>query len=249
MRIYPIIILLAMSLTAFAQVKDVSVLAGVNVPMYKGIESDAVLAVNYGRFNHKGLGFRVGLQWSPSVADIDNSFGVPVAFSYRTGSRGFSERLQSGAAGSRDAIAYESAYGDAGGKARSMAGGFLMNLFSDMEFFIGLTPGYVAGASSGILKSAWGDSWQYREETWTEKKNAFSIPIDTGICLNYSVWRLDIKLMPGFHYNLTANYIHHKITGTEGAAMREHDTPLRWSFTFCGGLHTVSDKRTVFTYL
>lgn len=87
-----------MSLTAFAQVKDVSVLAGVNVPMYKGIESDAVLAVNYGRFNHKGLGFRVGLQWSPSVADIDNSFGVPVAFSYRTGSRGFSERLQSGAA-------------------------------------------------------------------------------------------------------------------------------------------------------
>ena len=85
-----------MSLTAFAQVQDISVLAGVNVPMYKGIESDAVVAVNYGRFYHKGLGFRVGLQWSPSVADIDNSFGIPVAFSYRTGIRGLPERLRAG---------------------------------------------------------------------------------------------------------------------------------------------------------
>lgn len=72
-----------------------------------------------------------------------------------------------------DAIDNESAYAEAGDIARNMAGGFLMSLFSDMEFFAGLTPGYVAGSSSIPSKSAWGDSWQYRAETWTE---LFALP-------------------------------------------------------------------------
>lgn len=84
-----------------------------------------------------------------------------------------------------------------------MLNGFLMNLFSDMEFFVGLTPGYVAGASGGLSYSTWGDSWQYKEEAWTERKNAFSLSIDAGMCLNYSIWV---------------------------------NKPLRWAFTFCGGI-------------
>ena len=78
----------------------------------------------------------------------------------------------------------------------SMASGFLMSLFSDMEFFAGLTPGYVAGSSSTPSKSAWGDYWQHHATTWTEKGSAFSLSIDAGMCLNYSIWRFDIKLMP-----------------------------------------------------
>lgn len=83
MRTILIILLLSLTSSAFAQVRDTGVLAGVNVPMHKGVESDAVVAVNYGQFNRNGLGFRIGAQWSPSVADIDNYLGIPVALAYR----------------------------------------------------------------------------------------------------------------------------------------------------------------------
>lgn len=233
MRMYLIILAFTISLATFAQVRDISVQAGVNVPMYKDIESDAVIAVNYGQFYHTGLGFRAGAQWSPSVANINNFFGVPVSFAYRTKARTFRKRLQSGAIGAM----YESAYGDAGDMARNLAGGFLLNLFSDMEFFIGVTPGYVSGVSSSHSKTTiWGNSWQYREETWSEKKNNFSISIDAGMCLNYNIWRFDIKVMPAFHYGLTTNYISQKLTEEESVGMKKYSKPLHWFFTFCGGI-------------
>ena len=47
-----IILLFFLPLSAFAQIRDISVLAGVNVPMDRGVESDAVIAVNYGQFSH-----------------------------------------------------------------------------------------------------------------------------------------------------------------------------------------------------
>lgn len=225
----------ALSLTAFAQMRDISVLAGVNVPMYQEIENDAVVVVSYGQFYRNGLGFRAGLQWSPSVADLDNAFGVPVAFAFRTMSRTSRERLMSGVAGSVYAMDYDP-YIEADDRARSMLNGFLMNLFSDMEFFVGLTPGYVAGASGGLSYSTWGDSWQYKEEAWTERKNAFSLSIDAGMCLNYSIWRFDIKLMPAFHYNLTNNYVYHRQTVEKGVSISKLNKPLRWAFTFCGGI-------------
>lgn len=120
--------------------------------------------------------------------------------------------------------------------ARSMAAGFLMSPFSDMEFFAGLTPGYVAVASDIPSKSAWGGSWQYQAVTWTEKGTAFSLSIDAGMCLDYSIWRFDIKLIPAFHYNLTDIYIYHKSTVEESAGMREYSRPLGWFFTFSGGI-------------
>ena len=233
MRTILIILLLSLSTSAFAQMRDISVLAGANVPIHKGVESGAVLAVNYGQFNRNGLGFRIGAQWSPSVADIDNSLGIPVAIAYRTKSRSFEGRLWSGVAGAVDAIDYESGYVESGDIARSMVSSFLMSLFSDVEFFAGLTPGYVAGASSIPAKSAWGD---YRAETWTEKGTDFSLSLDAGICLNYSIWKFDIKLMPAFHYCLTDNYIYHKSTIEESVGMREYSSPLGWFFTFCGGI-------------
>ena len=48
-------------LSAAAQVKDISLSAGVNVPIYKDLESDAVINVSYGQFFRNGLGFRAGL--------------------------------------------------------------------------------------------------------------------------------------------------------------------------------------------
>lgn len=44
-------------LSAAAQVKDVSLSAGVNVPIYKDLKDDAIINVSYGQFFRNGLGF------------------------------------------------------------------------------------------------------------------------------------------------------------------------------------------------
>ena len=57
---------------------DFGFYAGAYVPMYKGQGTDVVYGVTYGHFNSSGLGFRTGLQFVPRVAEVDNSFGIPV---------------------------------------------------------------------------------------------------------------------------------------------------------------------------
>ena len=121
---------------------------------------------------------------------------------------------------------------DAGG----IIGGFLLNLFSDMEFFAGMTPGYIAGASEMPVNASEMMSRPYWEDVWVEKKNAFSLNLDAGMTLNYSIWRFDLKLTPAFHYNLTGNYLHHVAAYEAGKAVKETMTPLRWFFTLNGGL-------------
>lgn len=235
---FVIILLGGFGLSSFAQIKDVSFTVGANVPMYKDIESDVVFNLNYSQFYRSGFGFRAGAQWSPSVANVDTYFGVPLAVAFRTSARNNAARLYHGAIGAADAIAYNGVYGSTGSDiTREAAGGFLMNLFRDMEFFAGITPGYVFGSSSQVSRASWGDSWQYWEDSWTEKKQDFSMTLDAGLSLNYSIWRFDIKLIPAFHYNLTGNYLYHTSSGQEGVGVKSTNTqPLRWFFTFNGGL-------------
>ena len=162
-------------------------------------------------------------------------FGVPVAFAYRTKSKSAQERFETGAIGARDAMVYRHPYGS--GNARGFLGGFLVNLFSDMEFFAGMTPGYIAGASERPGRTSWGTAMPYWEDTWVEKKNAFSLTLDAGMTLNYSIWRFDLKLTPAFHYNLTNNYLYHLDSGENGPeVLKSTTTPLRWFFTLNGGL-------------
>ena len=240
MRISKLIIAftaILLTVSATAQTKDISLLAGVNVPMYKGTGTDAMLGVSYGQFFGNGLGFRTGVQWTQTVAEIDNSFGVPIAFAYRTPSRTAKERLRSGAAGARDAVEYWGPYGNAEDTSRGLLAGFLMNLISDVEFYAGVTPGYVAGSSTTASREAWGPNWEFRREVWMEKKTPLSLSLDAGMCINYSIWRFDIKLMPAFHYNLTDNYVRHStLYDTMAGSQKEDVTPLRWFFTLNGGL-------------
>lgn len=220
----------------YAQSRDLSFIVGMNAPMYQGVENDVTVGLHYGQSRSDGLGFRAGLQWTPSVANVDHAFGVPLAFAWRTPARSTVGRLQSGAAGAAGTLLYN--LGRNGSyEAGHVFSSFLMNLFSDMELFAGITPGYVAGSSSGISESSWGDAWQYWERRWTEKTRGFSMTLDAGFCLNYRIWRFDVKLMPAFHYNLTGNYLYHSATGQTGSeAVSGRQTPLRWFFSLGGGL-------------
>ena len=199
--------LLAFSGKAVAQSRDIGLQVGLNVPMAQNVRigSDLMMGVSYGQFYYNGLGFRTGFQYAASTANINDVFGVPVAFAYRTHSKSAGERLESGAAGAWNQMMYRGTHRS---DATGVLGGFLLNLFSDMEFFAGATPGYIAGASSLEV----------------EKRHDFSLTLDAGMSLNYSIWRFDLKLTPAVHYNLTNNYLY------------QTTTPLRWFFTLNGGL-------------
>ena len=206
---------------------------GVNVPMYKNMESDVVVGLHYGHYYPNGVGFRAGFQYIPTVVEIDNSFSVPLAVTYRTGSRSRSTKLTAAAHGVAGTQVYEEEdilkYGLVN---------FLMNLFDRLEFHAGLTPGYVAGKSRDMYPSYHNSGMGYWEKTWTEKPSSFSLSADAGLGISFRIWRFDLKLMPAFHYNITNNYRYHIQEGVRGSdeVIRTTIKPIKWFFTFNGGL-------------
>ena len=211
-----------------AQNRDISLIGAVNVPMYKEIESDATIGLSYGQFYKNGLGFRAGIQWSPSVADVNSVYGLPVAVSYRTRIKSTRERLYLGAQGAARSLDQFGVYSD--DRARSVAGGFLANLFSDMEFFLGVTPGFIGGTSSSVSRVSYGNVSQ---ERWVEKKTPVSLSLDAGFCVNFGIKRFDLKFMPAFHYNLLDSLVYHQSSGAAGV---DRQSSLRWFFSMGFGI-------------
>ena len=157
---------------------------GVNTPMYKNMESDVVVGLHYGHYYPNGVGFRTGFQYIPTVVEIDNNFSVPLAITYRTGSRSRTAKLTS--------AVYGAAYGavrtqdfDGGSAFKYGFASFLMNLFDRLEFHLGLTPGYVAGKSREIYPSYHYSGLGYWEKTWTEKPSSFSLSADAGFDITF----------------------------------------------------------------
>ena len=219
---------------------DFGVYVGAYVPMYKGQGTDVVYGLTYGHFNSSGLGFRTGVQFVPRVAEVDNSFGIPVAFSYRTSARSTKGRVRSGAIAAGETFGYEAIMGYSN-PLRGALAAFIANLFSQAEFFAGVTPGFVLGEDSNVETAYWGSGTSYKQNSWTEKKGDFLMTLDAGACANYRIWRFDLKLSPAFHYNLTRNYINHTETfqqkdGTDDVNVTTSGQPLRWFFSMTAGL-------------
>ena len=206
---------------------------GVNVPMYKNMESDVVVGLHYGHYYPNGVGFRAGFQYIPTVVEIDNSFSVPLAVTYRTGSRSRYAKLTAAAHG----VARTQVYDEEDVLKYGLVN-FLMNLFDRLEFHAGLTPGYVAGKSRDMYPSYHDSGMGHWKKTWTEKPSSFSLSADAGLGISFRIWRFDLKLMPAFHYNITNNYRYHIQEGVRGSdeVIRTTVKPIKWFFTFNGGL-------------
>lgn len=213
---------------------DIGFTVGTCVPMYEGVENDVIVGITYGHFDDRGIGFRTGFQYSPSVAEVDHAFGIPVAFAFRTKSRDSGTRTMSAIDGAHSYI--EDNYWNA--QATGVVGAFLLSLFSNAEFSVGITPGYIAGGNSGISTGTWIlPQGRYWESSWTERNHRLSMTLDAGACLDYRIWRFDVKFMPAFHYNLTNNYLLHESKGNDAAGETGRSTTaLRWFFSFSGGL-------------
>lgn len=223
---------LAACLGAAAQTRDVVLTAGVSVPMYKDVDGDVLMGLSYSRYGASGLGWRAGIQYGLQVAEVDHILGFPVAFGYRTPSRSGTDRLFSGAIGAASSATSDVFSG------RVISGSnvlhsFLLGLFSDMEYFAGVTPIWIAGPSSTVSKAYYES--QVVESSWTQKRRPMSLTLDAGMCINYSIWRFDLKVMPVFHFDPFAPLVARTEQTAEDRVIST-ETPLRWFFTISGGL-------------
>lgn len=223
---------LAACLGAAAQTRDVALTAGVSVPMYKDVDGDVLMGLSYSRYGASGLGWRAGIQYGLQVAEVDHILGFPVAFGYRTPSRSGTDRLFSGAIGAASSATSDVFSG------RVISGSnvlhsFLLGLFSDMEYFAGVTPIWIAGPSSTASKAYYES--QVVESSWTQKRRPMSLTLDAGMCINYSIWRFDLKVMPVFHFDPFAPLVARTEQTAEDRVIST-ETPLRWFFTISGGL-------------
>lgn len=219
-----------------AQRRDISFTVGVMAPMHKNVEGGGVaVGMTYSQYFASGLGFKAGAQFVPtSFAEVDNHLSFPVAVAYRTRTRSTTQRLQSAAYGAAEGVAW-GIFGGQEAMTRNLIAGFLAHLFSDAEYFIGLSPGYIGGPSSTVET---GSGATTVTNTWTEKKLSPSLTADAGVSLNYGIGPVDIKLIPAFHYYLTGNLVQHTETFTTGSEAPASITskPIRWAFTFSAGL-------------
>ena len=232
-------VLMAFSVCAYPQTKtadfrdlsdDLGFYAGVYLAPSKGQDAEVTYGITYGHFNYNGLGYRAGAQIMSRVAEIDNAIGLPVAFAYRTKALSTEGRVRRGAIAAGETFGYDVVMGYPD-PLRGALASFIANLFSQAEFFAGITPGYIAGESSTVSTASWGPSYANQESSWTELNGRFLLTLDAGACANFRIWRFDLKLSPAVHYNLTNNYLY----------KTERDTitdtkPIRWFFSMTGGL-------------
>ncbi len=213
--------------------QDIRFTAGVRMPIERSRASDEpVMTLTYGRFFDNGLGFRTGAQWMFKNYDIDEYFGIPIYLAWRSGKRTFKESVRQGvenvAWGSYHNKYYYGTDPDAG----TIFGQFLSGLFNRIEFFGGLTPGYIFGPK----ESTHGDS---QVQNYMAINNRFSLTADAGLGISFRIWRFELNVIPSVHYFITDNYrevnnmSYVTPTGTESNFT---DKARSWQFSIQGGL-------------
>ncbi|MBQ1693733.1 MAG: hypothetical protein II019_05705 [Bacteroidales bacterium] len=235
MRARLAIILLCLSILASAQESrdsyrsEVSIAAGVYAPLTENKGSDLLLSLSYGYFSYNGLGYTAGIQYIPSVVNVNDVLGFPIAFAFRSGDKNAADRFES-AAGNAARSARMS-----GSDNQEILKSALLGLFNQAQFSLGITPGYIIGGSSSVGYSRIGQLT--REEFWTERKSPLFLSLDAGISFNLNIWRFDLKLQPAVHYWLTNSLIPHSSVVDEiSGPLSDKASPARWFFSFSGGL-------------
>ena len=231
-KLVVMIFLCTVAAGAFAQnkeypMKDAGIVVGAMIPLDKEFSGDFTFGVTYGQFSSSGFGFRTGLQYTPTIAKLDYTVGVPLALAYRITRRDNYSRYQSAAIGSKASI-------ETGGGLKAVLGSFLLNLNQITEFNIGVTPGYVCDETGSIHVS---ESGQISKERYTVNGSPFCMSLDAGMSLCYLMGKVGFKLMPAFHYVLTDTYqVHNRTIETLSGQTKDQERYVRTLFSISGAL-------------
>lgn len=218
--------------------QDIRLTAGVRIPIERSrANSGEVISITYGKYNDKGFGVRGGVQWMFENMDINDYLGVPLSVSWSSGRRTFRQTLEGGLENTVRVAYNNKYYYNQNPTVDSVLGSFFTGLFNRIEFFAGLTPGYIFGPNDdsprhGTYGGVKGESYMYI-------KNRFSLTADAGFGLTFQVWRFKLSVLPSVHYFITDNYrevnnrSYNTPTGTENNFT---DKSRSWQLSIQGGL-------------
>lgn len=164
-----------LTFNVLAQHRYVSTSVGYYTPTERGrYEGDVFTSINYAQFDYYGFGYNVGFQWVNSVVSVGSSFGIPVYLVYTTRKLNPKERINQALYSVGDNAITNAAFNGS----TSLFVSFLFALFSNMEFFVGMTPGYAAGTSTARYRSYFSSSSQeYWRNEWMEKNLPVSLTV------------------------------------------------------------------------
>lgn len=103
------------------------------------------MSLTYGKYNDKGFGFHGGVQWMFENMDINDYLGLPLSVSWSSGRRTFKQTLEDGLENTLRNTYHNKYYYNQNPTADNVVGSFFTGLFNRIEFFAGLTPGYIFG--------------------------------------------------------------------------------------------------------
>lgn len=227
-----------MGSAAFAQKvhpdnQDIRFSVGVRLPLESSqADDEVVMSLTYGRFFDNGLGFRTGAQWMFKNYEVDEYLGIPLYLAWRSGKRTFKESVRQGVENVAWGTYHNKYYWGSDPDAGTIFGQFLSGLFNRIEFFGGLTPGYIFGAK----RSPRGDS---REESYMTINNRVSLTADAGLGVSFRIWRFELSVIPSVHYFITDNYREVNIrrdTHDGSTDVFTSDKARSWQFSIQGGL-------------
>ena len=241
-----LVILAVISLTgsaAFAQKvhsdnQDIRFTAGVRIPIeHSRANSGEVMSLTYGKYNDKGFGFHGGVQWMFENMDINDYLGLPLSVSWSSGRRTFKQTLEDGLENTLRNAYHNKYYYNQNPSIDNVAGSFFTGLFNRIEFFAGLTPGYIFGPNDDSPRH--GSYGGVKGESYMYIKNRFCLTADAGFGLSFNIWRFKLSVLPSVHYFITDNYrevnniSYATPTGTESDFT---DQARSWQFSIQGGL-------------
>ena len=212
--------------------------AGIRRPVRQtsGWGSSEILSLSYAHYNQSGIGIRTGVEFMPENMDVDSYFGVPVALSFRTRTYSVKESVMIGLESAAYGAVRDAYYGHEP-SVSSVLGDFLLGLFNKMDFYVGLTPGYIAGTNDTRHRSYSGD---WITEGKMEVLNRFSLTADAGFSMSVRIWRFNLGFVPAVHYYLTKNYLEVSqtapVVSDTGVSSTRTETPVRFQFSVLGAL-------------
>ena len=171
--------------------------------------------------------------------DIDQYLGIPLYLSWRSGKRTFKEGVKQGAENAAWGTYHNKAYYGTDPNAGTLFGSFLSGLVNRIEFFAGLTPGYIFGAKEASHSYGSDGSTGIQSEYYSYINNRFSLTADAGLGLSFRIWRFELSVIPSVHYFITDNYREVSVrrdTHDGSTDVFTSDKAKSWQFSIQGGL-------------
>lgn len=162
-------------------------------------DSSVAWSVLYTRNFFGGLAFRTGVQYMDDIFGYNYNIGVPLALSYRPGTRSLASSLAGAVEMSVMDVMYDGLYGFSGDIWSDIVWDLALSLFRRTEYFVGVTP----GVYGGTYRRETADGMYYDPEG--PDASSFSLTADAGMVLCIPIRHIGINITPAFHYALTKN--------------------------------------------